>query len=407
MARGAVRLLIAGILVTGAASLLAADQAPPPATQPVTAPPQPIRIEPPVRRGVESQPAVATQPATTGPAGRIEVTPREFNFGEVWQGAAVKREFTVRNVGPGLLTLDVEAECGCTPVTKPRTPLAPGESSQFTVSYNTTRPGDVHKKVKIKSNDPALPVDAIAVSGKVNPIFDTTPAAGMLQFDELEVNEEAARTLTLRNKYPRPVKLRLKEGQKYGVFDIQLQELESAAHYELTARTKPPMDPGPTSIVVTLETDVPELAPLNISVVANPQPRVMISPFTLIVTPDARQPNQPIVRVQYDVARPISIVEVKPSLDSIKVEMLPPVPNAAGAKKAQLQFRLTLPPAAEIPDTGALVTVTTTDDDPRYQKLELPIKKQPARRPAAPTTRPAAAPRVPPSTAPAPTPPPT
>ena len=72
---------------------------------------------------------------------RLELSPTVFNFGEVWEGMPARQEFAVKNTGDAPLTLTLKTYCGCTPVTRPKSPLPPGESTTFTVSYSTKRKG--------------------------------------------------------------------------------------------------------------------------------------------------------------------------------------------------------------------------------------------------------------------------
>jgi hypothetical protein len=337
-------------------------------------------------RGVETQPAGTPVP-TTGPGGKIEVEPKEFNFGEVWQGMLAKKEFTIKNTGEGALTIDARSSCGCTVPSKPKSPLPPGESTTFTITYDTSRLGEAHKVVTLATNDAAQPALQIPVNGNVKPLFETSPAT-LLNFEWLDVEDETSKALTLRNKYDKPLTLHLREGQEFGTFKIDLKEIKPGEEYELTATTKPPLKLGYNGTMVHLETGLPDLPPLTVQVTGNAQPRVFLSPFVLAVTPDDPQPNQQIVRVQYKKNHPVSVVGVKADLPGITSEVLPDVEMPAGAQSGFHQIRVSLPPTADFPEQGAKIIVTTSDPDPAYQTLELPIRKQPSRKKA--TTRPLA-----------------
>ena len=62
--------------------------------------------------------------------------------------------FNFKNEGASPLVLnDVRASCGCTTPSWPRTPIAPGQTGQITVTYKAPgRPGRFQKTITVKSN---------------------------------------------------------------------------------------------------------------------------------------------------------------------------------------------------------------------------------------------------------------
>ena len=58
---------------------------------------------------------------------------------------------------------------------------------------------------------------------------------------DLEPSSRETQKIKLENKYDEPLKLKIKEGQNFGQFEISLNELEAGKVYELTATTKPPL----------------------------------------------------------------------------------------------------------------------------------------------------------------------
>lgn len=78
-----------------------------------------------------------------------------FDFGDLEQGAKVEHSFRFINSGTEpLLITNVEVTCGCTtPKGWPRDPIAPGESAEITVSFNSTgKSGKQRKVVSLTSN---------------------------------------------------------------------------------------------------------------------------------------------------------------------------------------------------------------------------------------------------------------
>lgn len=77
------------------------------------------------------------------------------DFGEIIQGDKVEHTFRFSNTGnQDLVITNVEVTCGCTtPKGWPRDPIAPGESGELTVSFNSAgKNGKQNKVITITSN---------------------------------------------------------------------------------------------------------------------------------------------------------------------------------------------------------------------------------------------------------------
>jgi uncharacterized cupredoxin-like copper-binding protein len=93
----------------------------------------------------------------------------EYDFGQVPRGEHVKYDFVVTNVGGDLLKIDkVRASCGCTAAKPEKTGLAPGESTNINVDFNSTgRSGRQTKYITVKTNDPNSPEIRFKLTGVV------------------------------------------------------------------------------------------------------------------------------------------------------------------------------------------------------------------------------------------------
>jgi hypothetical protein len=326
-------------------------------------------------------PAPGQPPAApSGPAGRIEISPKEFNFGEIWQNVPAKKEFTVKNVGPGPLTMEMTSTCGCTVPTNPKSPLPPGETTQFTITFDARAAGDAHKTVTIKTNDPVQPMVPIEVTGKVKPVFVFTPTERII-FEGLEPGSAAAtQTLKLTNKYDKPVHLKLKtEGVDFTSFDAKLDEKSPGQEYELTATTKPPLKMGQNRVLLTLIPDVKELQPLTVYVFASVQPRVFPVPLWVTVDEKETKPSDQFVTVMYrlDKETPaLKVTDVKCDLPGFKFIVLPAEQAMAGSNQGSVRVRVTVPGYQDIPEAGTKLTIITDDKEPAYQKLEIEVKRR-------------------------------
>lgn len=90
------------------------------------------------------------------PVNGAQITFQEstHEFGDIFQGERVTHTFTYENTGNEPLILsDVRTTCGCTATNWDREPLAPGETAEITVNFNSAgKMGMQNKVVTILSN---------------------------------------------------------------------------------------------------------------------------------------------------------------------------------------------------------------------------------------------------------------
>ena len=91
-------------------------------------------------------------PKIGGPVMTFEKT--EIDYGTIAQGADPLRRFKFKNTGTEpLIIKDARGSCGCTVPSYKKEPIAPGESSEIEVRYDTQRIGDISKSVTITTNE--------------------------------------------------------------------------------------------------------------------------------------------------------------------------------------------------------------------------------------------------------------
>lgn len=103
----------------------------------------------------------------TGP--KIVVQIPEHDFGEIIQGEKVQHNFVVTNMGDDVLSItNVRASCGCTAALPDKNELAPGESTNIKVEFNSKgRTGKQNKLVYVTSNDKENPQLQLKISGNI------------------------------------------------------------------------------------------------------------------------------------------------------------------------------------------------------------------------------------------------
>ncbi|MGK7390484.1 MAG: DUF1573 domain-containing protein [Candidatus Cyclobacteriaceae bacterium M2_1C_046] len=76
------------------------------------------------------------------------------DFGDIYQGDKVKHTFTFENTGnEPLIITNVQVTCGCTATEWPRDPIAPGQSGDITIQFDSTgKIGRQNKVITVVSN---------------------------------------------------------------------------------------------------------------------------------------------------------------------------------------------------------------------------------------------------------------
>lgn len=117
---------------------------------------------------------------------KLSVSEKVFDFGEVKEGVLVVHSFVLKNVGDAPLTFTRQpgTSCGCTSAPLPKMTLAPEESVELVVRFETTGYGgyQVVKYVYVYSDDPDVPQLTLAIQGKVTPCAPYEDTAYMLRY---------------------------------------------------------------------------------------------------------------------------------------------------------------------------------------------------------------------------------
>ncbi len=116
------------------------------------------------------QPAAQTAEVPSGPTTTMAFEETEFDFGTITEGEKVSHTYTFKNTGSEPLILsNAKGSCGCTVPQWPREPIAPGESADVTVEFNSAnKRGKKNQKVTITANTNP-PQTFIYLKGEVLP----------------------------------------------------------------------------------------------------------------------------------------------------------------------------------------------------------------------------------------------
>ncbi len=118
---------------------------------------------------ISAQDATKKEEVPTGPLTSIEFEEDVYDFGTVEDGEKVEHVYKFKNSGENpLIISDAKGSCGCTVPDWPKDPIAPGESGEMKVVFNTKgKPGKQTKQVTVKANTNP-PTTIIKITGEVN-----------------------------------------------------------------------------------------------------------------------------------------------------------------------------------------------------------------------------------------------
>lgn len=98
---------------------------------------------------------------------KIEFKTDTVDYGEIAKGSDGVRIFEFTNTGNAPLVISkVSSSCGCTIPKKPEAPIAPGESGEIQVKYDTNRVGPIRKAITVISNA-ETPTVILKIKGEV------------------------------------------------------------------------------------------------------------------------------------------------------------------------------------------------------------------------------------------------
>lgn len=133
-----------------------------------------------------ADPAAQSSPVPSGPTTEMVFTQTEFDFGTVKEGEKVSHVYKFKNAGKEPLVIsNAQGSCGCTVPKWPRDPIAPGQSGEMVVEFDTRgKAGDRTQKVTITANTNP-PQSFLTLKGKVEGDPNATQeAAPQLQLNQ-------------------------------------------------------------------------------------------------------------------------------------------------------------------------------------------------------------------------------
>ena len=102
---------------------------------------------------------------------QIEFESTTIDYGTIENGSDGERIFSFKNKGTAnLIITNVQSTCGCTIPKKPIGQIAPGETSEIIVRYDTKRVGPFRKSITVSTNQKNSQTITLKLEGIVLPI---------------------------------------------------------------------------------------------------------------------------------------------------------------------------------------------------------------------------------------------
>lgn len=290
---------------------------PTPVRRKATPPPMP----PPPTIPAPTTPLLAQAPdAPLAGVPRIRFDEVQHDFGEADSTEEIEHDFVFQNVGDTLLKVtSVRPHCGCTVVDWTRE-VAPGGQGVIKSKLRLQGfRGPVRKGIDVRSNDPATPLVALTLLGKVKVDIEIAPSSRVF-FGRLETDAAAERVVTVTSTLPTPLHIE-GVGFKSAVagetaappFEVDQEVVEEGKQYRFTVRTVPPLEFGSVGTTLMLRTDSPKNREIAIPITAYVLPPVTASPTAITYSLAHPQYNRRPVYIRRADGNPIRILGVEPT----------------------------------------------------------------------------------------------
>ncbi len=258
-----------------------------------------------------------------------KVAPLSHDFGDMKQQQTVTTSVTITNEGAGLLEIrDVRADCGCTVPSLAKRSLAPGESTDVTIEFNSKKfNGKIVKAVHIETNDPLNPLVDIMITANVHTALIISPASQRLGFSPSLSGESVSRQAIFTATGDSPLEISAGATRK-GLFEAKvinnLDGNPKMAALEITVPTT--MPPGQQRDQIRVTTNLPDFPTVDIEMKAWIMQEITASPARI----NYRFKNnlQQSIRISpFRKGINFKVTGAECDLPEIKVQVLETIPN--------------------------------------------------------------------------------
>lgn len=309
----------------------------------------------------------AQTPQTNAP--QIAFDNKQFDFGRIPVGTIVKHVFIVSNTGTALLEIsNVRPGCGCTMCGAWTHEIAPGQTGNIPVEFNSSHfNGSVRKTVEVSSNARNQPRETLALMGTIWKPFDVRPPRVDIPVEAGSTNG-GSYTVTIVSQSEKPADV-FEPVSSNPSFSATLKTNKPGKEYQLLIHAASAQS-GHLSGAITLKTSLPSTPTISVPVSSFSRPPVTVAPPQLMVStvPGRSTTN----RIFITTSNPISLELSDPVCTDprIKVTIQPAYAHN------MFNLLVAFPPDYKIPP-GQKVEVSVKTNHPLKPLITVPITEAP------------------------------
>lgn len=310
------------------------------------------------------------QPAANGP--KLVLSQNNWNFGEVWHGEKPKLTLVITNGGNEPLKLfRLHPSCGCTAAQPEKNEIAPGESTNVEVTFDTNgKFGPVGSSVTIFNNDPdpTRKQYTFQINGNVKRALSFDPIGGVV-IRSIDGKAGLVSSCRITNQEQEDMKLTIR-AKSAPDFDIEIKEVIPGKVYDLVGTTNKPLAKGTHRGSVSLATGLAREPMTTVFLQAVILPRVELVPTAILVHKQMTDPSRRSIKLEYyGDNKDFRVTAVRCRNDDVKVtvgQSMPPTPDMLKLNPAptlEVPLGVELPPGEKLGDSPTLLEIDTNDPD--------------------------------------------
>jgi hypothetical protein len=323
-------------------------------------------------------PPAAPAAATNAPGPKIQFATALYDFGRVRAGDPVKYTYVFTNTGDALLVLNsVQPQCGCTTAGEWTKQVEPGKTGVIPIQFNTAAyNGGVFKQVTVSCNVTNQPMLFVQLKGTVFRPYDVNPQMAVFNVAP-DADGAASMVITITNNMEEPLLLSAPTINN-PIFSAELVTNQPGKGYQVKVSTVPPLPAtGSAQGQMVLKTSWTNTPPISVTLMANVQPAVMVTPpfINLPPGPLPRAMTNSVMIQNNSVANVLKLSEPKVSVEGVGIEIKETQPGRV------FSVLLAFPQGFEAP-AGQQTELSLKTSNPKFPEVKVPVRQMP--RPVAP-----------------------
>ena len=302
--------------------------------------------------------------AQAGPQPKIVVLQPLYDFGSALEGTMVNHTFKIKNEGQGTLVIQgTRTSCGCTAAKATKETLAPGETADISVGFDTRfQKGHQTRTITVFNNDPATPEAVMTMEGVVRKQVAATPET--VAFGNVRKGTEQTVDVTIED---------LTGGKAFTVGPTT----NSNPDIKVVQLPRPDKKPG-ALLKVTLEKSMPagtfddtikvmtNRIPIQVPVFGNVTGDLSLDPAQVSfgIVPKGQDVIR-ILKLSNNSGKPVKVLDVTSSTPSVSASA-EPVDNGK-------EYKITVVLKRGTPDGQLRGQLAIKTDDPEQASLAVPF----------------------------------